>query len=175
VLAVSPLFAKVHVWTFDHVATVIGIVVGAMAAWFAFLAWRSSNRTGDQAVQQRSVDVRPWPHIDDPLRYSPSGGEWSLSLSNSGGSVVDGRVVFQNGQELYGARFTTGDHVVDQAVRLRSEFAARSSYVQLRVLIAKDRDGRWWDCVNEEQLYVTWQSTLDPESIAWVNRQVADA
>src|SRR5579862_9339200 len=71
------LLASSPVWTFDHVATIIGILAAAAGAYFAYKAWRSSVSAANQAALQRSADLRPRPVID--VRNSrPDGWDWSI-------------------------------------------------------------------------------------------------
>ncbi|HZQ87367.1 MAG TPA: hypothetical protein VFA83_21165 [Acidimicrobiales bacterium] len=171
---VGMLAAKSGFWTFDHTTTIVLIVLGGAAVLFGFLAWRSSATWVRQAAVERSTDVQPRPSVDVPA-YTPSGGEWSVTISSPGGSVVDGRVVVQDGHQMYAARFSIGDHIMGHPVMLRSEYPAQSSYRQVRVLVAKDRDGRWWDCVKEERLDAAWADTLDQGCIDWVTEQLRAA
>lgn len=131
-------------------ALALGTVVLALwAAVFATRADRASRRASKLADARWEAMTRPVPHLT--FTSSPAAGQpIEVELENLGGTLTAGGVIVQAADDLYASELTMPEKAPPRRILLQPSMKAwqRASQPRCLLLVARDINGRCWDCLD---------------------------
>jgi hypothetical protein len=146
---------------------VVTLLAASWAAVFATRADRASRRAIKLADARWEAQTRPVPHLT--FIGSPGAGQpIELEVENLGGPLTAGAVIVQAADDLYAGELTMPEKAAPRRIVLQPAMKAwqRAAQPRCLLLVARDINGRTWDCVDGNKLI------KDPRK--WVSGQLRD-
>jgi hypothetical protein len=131
-------------------ALTVGTAVLALwAAVFATRADRASRRAIKLADARWEATTRPVPHLT--FTGAPAAGQpIEVELENLGGTMTAGGVIVQASDDLYASELFMPEKAPPRRILLQPSMKAwqRASQPRCLLLVARDINGRCWDCLD---------------------------
>jgi hypothetical protein len=127
----------------------LSCVLGAVAAVFAFLAFRTAFDARSRAERRWEDSVRPRPHLSFTAPPNP-GQPIELEVENFGGAMASGALVAEYGEDIYACELTLPDkaaprHILVPPVMKAWQQAKKPAFL---MIAGRDISGRWWNCLD---------------------------
>jgi hypothetical protein len=137
---------------------VIGLaaITAAFALWAAIFATRAdrASRRGIMLADARwEAATKPIPHL--AFTGSPAPGQpIEVEVENLGGILTGGGVIVQAADDLYAGELAMPEKSTPRRITLQPAMKAwqRASQPRCLLLVARDVNGRCWDCLDGAKL-----------------------
>jgi hypothetical protein len=132
---------------------VVSLLFAAWAAVFATRADRASRRAMKLADLRWEATTKPVPHLTFTGTPSPN-QPIEVEIQNLGGTLVAGGVIVQAADDLYAGELTMAEKSAPRRILLQPAMKAwqRASQPRCLLLVARDVNGRTWDCLDSNKL-----------------------
>lgn len=129
--------------------SVITALLALWAAVFATRADRASRRAIKLADSRWEASTKPVPHLAFLGQPSP-GQPIEVEIENLGGTLAAGGVIVQAADDLYAGEMTMPEKSAPRRIQLQPALKAwqRSTQPRCLMLVARDVNGRCWDCLD---------------------------
>ncbi|MGA8921504.1 MAG: hypothetical protein WB682_00015 [Candidatus Dormiibacterota bacterium] len=130
-------------------ASVVTAVLALWAAVFATRADRASRRAIKLADSRWEASTKPVPHVAFLGQPAP-GQPIEVEIENLGGTLAAGGVIVQAADDLYAGEMTMPEKSAARRIQLQPALKAwqRSTQPRCLMLVARDLNGRCWDCLD---------------------------
>jgi hypothetical protein len=134
---------------------------------FATRADRAARGARKDADARWEATTKPVPHLTFTSAPSPN-QPIEVEIQNLGGTLVAGGVIVQAADDLYAGELTMAEKSAPRRILLQPAMKAwqRASQPRLLLLVARDVNGRTWDCLDGSKLI------KDPRK--WLGGQLRD-
>ncbi len=154
----------------EQIVVVLAVATALLAAWaavFATRADRASRRSIKDADARWEATTKPVPHLTFISAPSPN-QPIEVEVQNLGGTLVAGGVIVQAADDLYAGELTMAEKSAPRRILLQPAMKAwqRASQPRCLLLVARDVNGRTWDCLDGNKLI------KDPRK--WLAAQLRD-
>ena len=139
-----------------EIVVVLAAVTALFAAWgavFATRADRAARRARKDADARWDAATKPVPHITFTSSPSPN-QPIEVEIQNLGGTLVAGGVIVQAADDLYAGELIMAEKSAPRRILLQPAMKAwqRASQPRCLLLVARDVNGRTWDCLDGNKL-----------------------
>jgi hypothetical protein len=139
-----------------EIVVVLAAVTALFALWaavFATRADRAARGARKDADARWEATTKPVPHITFTSAPSPN-QPIEIEIQNLGGTLVAGGVIVQAADDLYAAELTMAEKSAPRRILLQPAMKAwqRASQPRCLLLVARDVNGRTWDCLDGNKL-----------------------
>ena len=140
----------------EQIVVGLAAITAALALWaaiFATRADRASRRAIKLADARWEATTKPVPQITFTGSPAPS-QPIEVEVQNLGGTMVAGGVIVQAADDLYASELSMPDKAPPRRILLQPAMKAwqRASQPRLLLLVARDVNGRTWDCLDGSKL-----------------------
>jgi hypothetical protein len=154
----------------EQIVVGLAAITAAVALWaaiFATRADRASRRAIKIADARWEATTKPVPRLAFTSPPAP-GQPIEIEVANLGGTLVTGGVIVQASDDLYAGELTMAEKAPPRRLMLQPAMKAwqRASQPRCLLLVARDIDGRCWDCLDGSKLI------KDPRK--WLASQLRD-
>ena len=130
----------------------LSVVTAVLALWAAVFATRAdqaSRRAIQLADSRWEASTKPVPHLSFLGQPSP-GQPMEVDVENLGGTVAAGAIIVQAADDLYAGEMSMPEKSPPRRFQLQPALKAwqRSNQPRCLMLVAKDVNGRCWDCLD---------------------------
>jgi hypothetical protein len=148
----------------------LAVVTAVLALWaavFATRADRASRRAIKLADSRWEASTKPVPHLTFLGPPAP-GQPMEVEVENLGGTLAAGGIIVQAADDLYAGELTLSEKSAARKIQLQPALKAwqRSSQPRCLLLVARDMNGRCWDCLDGGKPI--------KEPRRWLNAQLRD-
>ena len=133
---------------------VVGLsaVTAVLALWAAVFATRAdmASRQAIRLADSRwEASTRPVPHLAFLGQPSP-GQPMEVEIENLGGTLAAGGIIVQAADDLYAGEMSMSEKSAPRRFQLQPALKAwqRSTQPRCLLLVARDVNGRCWDCLD---------------------------
>jgi hypothetical protein len=139
-----------------QIVVALAVITALLALWAAVFATRAdqaSRRALKDADSRWEATTRPVPRLT--FTGSPSPNQpIEVEIQNLGGTLVAGGVIVQAADDLYAGELTMPEKAVPRRILLQPAMKAwqRASQPRCLLLVARDVNGRTWDCLDGNKL-----------------------
>src|ERR1700736_4308235 len=139
-----------------QIVVALAVITALLALWAAVFATRAdqaSRRALKDADSRWEATTRPVPHLT--FTGSPSPNQpIEVEVQNLGGTLVAGGVIVQAADDLYAGELTMPEKAVPRRILLQPAMKAwqRAGQPRCLLLVARDVNGRTWDCLDGNKL-----------------------
>jgi hypothetical protein len=153
-----------------EIVVILAAVTALFALWaavFATRADRAARGARKDADARWEATTKPVPHLTFTSAPSPN-QPIEVEIQNLGGTLVAGGVIVQAADDLYAGELTMAEKSAPRRILLQPAMKAwqRASQPRLLLLVARDVNGRTWDCLDGSKLI------KDPRK--WLGGQLRD-
>ena len=140
----------------EQIVVGLAVITAGLALWaavFATRADRASRRAIRLADARWEATTKPIPHLTFTSAPSP-GQPIEIEVENLGGVLAGGGVIVQAADDLYAGELTMPEKAAPRRITLQPAMKAwqRATQPRLLLLVARDVDGRCWDCLDGAKL-----------------------
>ena len=140
----------------EQVVVGLGAITAVLALWAAIFATRAdkaSRRAIRLADARWEATTKPVPHLAFTSPPSP-GQPIEVEVENLGGTLTAGGVIVQAADDLYAGELTLPEKSSPRRIVLQPAMKAwqRTSQPRCLLLVARDVNGRCWDCLDGAKL-----------------------
>jgi hypothetical protein len=140
----------------EQIVVGLAVITAGLALWaavFATRADRASRRAIRLANARWEATTKPVPHLTFTSPPSP-GQPIEVEVENLGGVMAGGGVIVQAADDLYAGELTMPEKAAPRRITLQPAMKAwqRASQPRCLLLVARDVDGRCWDCLDGVKL-----------------------
>jgi hypothetical protein len=140
----------------EQVVVGLGAITAVLALWAAIFATRAdkaSRRAIRLADARWEATTKPVPHLAFTSPPSP-GQPIEVEVENLGGTLTAGGVIVQAADDLYAGELTLPEKASPRRIVLQPAMKAwqRTSQPRCLLLVARDVNGRCWDCLDGVKL-----------------------
>jgi hypothetical protein len=138
--------------TSGQIVVGLAVATAVLALWaavFATRADRASRRAIKLADARWEATTKPVPHLT--FTSSPAPGQAiELEVENLGGTLTAGGLIVQAADDLYAGELTLPEKAPPRRIVLQPAMKAwqRASQPRCLLLVARDVNGRCWDCLD---------------------------
>ena len=140
----------------EQIVVGLAAITAAFALWaaiFATRADRASRRAIKLADARWEATTKPVPQLT--FTGSPAFGQpIEVEVSNLGGILAAGGVIVQAADDLYAGELAMPEKAAPRRIALQPAMKAwqRASQPRCLLLVARDINGRCWDCLDGSKL-----------------------
>jgi hypothetical protein len=139
-----------------EIVVILAVITALFALWaavFATRADRAARRARKDADARWEAATRPVPHLTFTSAPSPN-QPIEVEIQNLGGTLVAGGVIVQAADDLYAGELTMAEKSAPRRILLQPAMKAwqRASQPRCLLLVARDVNGRTWDCLDGNKL-----------------------
>ena len=140
----------------EQIVVGLAVITAGLALWaavFATRADRASRRALRLADARWEATTKPVPHLTFTSAPSP-GQPIEIDVENLGGVMAGGGVIVQAADDLYAGELTMPEKAAPRRITLQPVMKAwqRATQPRFLLLVARDLDGRCWDCLDGAKL-----------------------
>jgi hypothetical protein len=139
-----------------EIVVTLAVITALLALWaavFATRADRASRRAMKDADARWEATTKPVPHLTFTGPPSPN-QPIEVEVQNLGGTLVAGGVIVQAADDLYAGELTMPEKSAPRRILLQPAMKAwqRAGQPRCLLLVARDVNGRTWDCLDGNKL-----------------------
>jgi hypothetical protein len=140
----------------EQIVVGLAAITAAFALWAAIFATRAdrASRHGIKLADARwEAATKPVPHL--AFTGLPASGQpIEVEVENLGGMLAGGAVIVQAADDLYAGELTMPEKAAPRRITLQPAMKAwqRASRPRCLLLVARDVNGRCWDCLDGTRL-----------------------
>ncbi|HEY8862918.1 MAG TPA: hypothetical protein VIO37_01960 [Candidatus Dormibacteraeota bacterium] len=136
----------------EQIVVGLAAITAALALWAAIFATRadSASRHAIKVADARwETATKPVLHITFTGPPAPN-QPIEIEVQNLGGTLVAGGVIVQAADDLYASELTLAEKAPPRRLLLQPAMKAwqRASQPSLLLLVARDVNGRYWNCLD---------------------------
>jgi hypothetical protein len=140
----------------EQILVALAVLAALFALWAAVFATRAdlaSRGARKEADARWEATTKPVPHLTFTSPPSPN-QPIEVEVQNLGGTLVAGGVIVQAADDLYAGELTMGEKSAPRRILLQPAMKAwqRASQPRCLLLVARDVNGRTWDCLDGNKL-----------------------
>jgi hypothetical protein len=127
----------------------VSCVLAAVAAFFAFLGFRTGLDARAKADRRWDDALRPQPHLSFTVPPNP-GQPIELEVENFGGAMASGAIVAEYGEDIYACELTLPDKAAPRRILVPAVMKAwqKANKPGFLMVAGRDVSGRWWNCLD---------------------------